>query len=123
LAERLLSQLIDDLDGTEIPEGSGEKIEFAIRGVQYRIDLADRNVAKLDKALRPFIASATKVSGRQSNVKQSGRARSTRKSGRSASQLDNAAIRAWASENGYDVSARGRIPANVVTAYQESHEG
>jgi Lsr2 len=119
MAQRLLSQLIDDLDGTEIPEGSGEQIEFAIRGVKYRIDLADRNVAKLDKALRPFIASATEVSGR-TKAKQTARARSVTNGRRRANQPDTATIRAWAGENGYEVSTRGRIPASVVTAYHQS---
>jgi hypothetical protein len=120
MAERLVSQLIDDIDGTEIPQGSGEQIEFALRGVKYRIDLTDRNVAKLDKALKPFIASATKVPSRQGRTKQAGSGRGAANRRRRTKQLDNSAIRTWAGENGFEVSARGRIPANIVTAYQDS---
>ncbi|WP_439111984.1 Lsr2 family DNA-binding protein [Gordonia alkanivorans] len=32
-------------------------------------------------------------------------------------QTDTKAIREWARENGYDVSDRGRIPADVMDAY------
>jgi Lsr2 len=44
MAERAVRQLIDDLDGTEIADGTGEQIEFAVREVTYRIDLSKGNV-------------------------------------------------------------------------------
>ncbi|WP_455710519.1 Lsr2 family DNA-binding protein [Rhodococcus globerulus] len=40
-------------------------------------------------------------------------------SGRSAEQLR--AIRDWAGKNGFDVSARGRIKADVVEAFDAAH--
>jgi hypothetical protein len=116
MAERLVRQLMDDLDGTEIPEGKGEQIEFAVRGVVYRIDLGNGNVTKFDKALAPFIESATKVSGRR------GRPRGTRRAGSAGrSKADLSAIRAWAAKHGHKVSARGRIPGDVLQAYQAAH--
>lgn len=33
----------------------------------------------------------------------------------------NASIRDWAAENGYEVSARGRIPNDIVEAYNSAH--
>jgi hypothetical protein len=36
---------------------------------------------------------------------------------------DNAAIREWAAHAGYDVSARGKIPDDVVAAYNQAHGG
>ncbi|MET9498439.1 histone-like nucleoid-structuring protein Lsr2 [Streptomyces sp. NPDC006552] len=35
---------------------------------------------------------------------------------------DSAAVRAWAREHGYDVPERGRIPAAVLTAWEEAHD-
>ena len=32
-----------------------------------------------------------------------------------------AAVREWANQNGHSVSARGRVPADVVAAYSEAH--
>jgi hypothetical protein len=49
-----------------------------------------------------------------------GRASSSRAS---RSRPDSGAVRAWAKENGYDVSDRGRIPSQVVNAYQEANRG
>lgn len=31
---------------------------------------------------------------------------------------DNATVRAWAAENGYEVSTRGKVPAAVLEAYR-----
>jgi hypothetical protein len=124
--------MIDDLDGTEITEGEGEQIEFAFRGVSYRIDLADTNVAKLEAALAPFIDSAAKVSGtpRRSRGRKAGRSAQNRSNGKATESRSSkrtpargrkeqpAAIRAWASRHGHTVSSRGRIPAEIIAAYE-----
>ena len=55
MAERVIRQIIDDIDKSEIAEGEGERIEFTFRGVAYQLDLSNANVAKLEKALAPFI--------------------------------------------------------------------
>jgi hypothetical protein len=116
MAERMVRQLFDDLDGTEISDGTGEQIKFAVRGVTYRIDLSKGNAAKFDKALAPYIESATKVAGRVR------RARPARRRGPArSSKQDVSAIRAWAKKNGHTVSARGRITGDVMKAYEAAH--
>jgi hypothetical protein len=120
VAERTVRQLIDDIDKTVIPEGKGERIEFSLRGATYRIDLNDTNVAKLEKALAPYVESATKVgrsNGRKGGAKKVSRTMS------SARPEEIAQIRRWASTHGHKVSTRGRIPAAVVEAYQTAHSG
>jgi len=114
MAERIVRQLIDDLDGTEIPNGGGERIEFAFRGVSYQIDLTAANAAKLDKALKPYIDAAIRLRrtrGRRSSIGSNG----------SASKEQLSAIREWARKNGYEVSDRGRIKAEVVEAFEAAH--
>ncbi|WP_375486574.1 Lsr2 family protein [uncultured Mycobacterium sp.] len=119
MAERIIRQLIDDLDGTEIAEGQGERVEFAFRGATYQIDLTDTNVAKLEKALAPYIKSATKVGG---NSKPRSRAPKGGRSSRGKVTREKlATVRSWAKKNGYQVSARGRIPADVIEAYHAVH--
>ena len=66
MAERIVRQLIDDLDGTKITEGGGERVEFSVRGVAYQIDLSTANAAKLDKALKPYVDAALKIRGSRS---------------------------------------------------------
>lgn len=115
MAEVVIRQLVDDIDGSEIQEGGGERVNFALRGVEYQIDLSNSNVVKLEKAFKPYIAAAEKVGGprqaRRSKVKANGRTPSE--------QL--AAIRDWARKNGYEVSDRGRIKGEILEAFQAAH--
>ncbi|MFB1298613.1 Lsr2 family protein [Mycobacterium sp. pW049] len=115
MAEVVVRHLIDDIDGSEIPDGGGERIEFALRGVSYQIDLSTANVTKLDKAFKPYIAAAAKVG-------VGGKGRRTKVNGRGKSSPEKlAAIRDWARTNGYDVADRGRIRAEVVDAFEAAH--
>jgi Lsr2 len=61
MAERMVRQLFDDLDGTEIGDGRGERVVFTLRGSTYQLDLSPSNVAKFDRALKPFIEAAQKI--------------------------------------------------------------
>ncbi len=115
MAERIVRQLIDDLDGSEIPDGAGERVVFSLRGTEYQIDLSKANVAKLEKAFKPYVEAGSKIRGRGARGTKS--VRSTGPSGRE--QL--AAIRDWARSNGYEVSDRGRIKAEVVDAFEAAH--
>jgi hypothetical protein len=104
MAQRVQVLLIDDLDGSE----GAETISFSLDGVSYEIDLSEKNAAKLRNDFATWVGNARKV-GRGSS--------STRSSRRSRSGNDTAAIRAWAKENGYEVSERGRISREVMDAY------
>jgi hypothetical protein len=123
MAERIIRQLIDDLDQSEIADGEGGAVEFAFRGTVYAIDLSDANASTLEQALAPFIAAATRVSGppvQSERPAASTPRRSARRPKSAAPKNSTGAIRAWASENGHEVSARGRIPASVVEAYEQA---
>lgn len=118
MAERVIHQLIDDLDGSEIADGKGGSVEFAVRGVAYRIDLTTANAAKFDKAVKPYVDAATRVGGRRSPAK-TGEAAKAGKATKSSAHL--AAIRTWARDQGYEVADRGRISAEIVAAYEAAH--
>ena len=130
VAERIIRQLFDDLDQTEIPDGKGGSVEFALRGTTYTIDLTDANIAKLDKAFAPFVKAA--VTAKESSAPRAKSDRSkpapvgtNRRGKRRANHVgasSTATVRAWAAENGHDVSARGRIPAAVSEAYDAAHK-
>ncbi|WP_099024095.1 histone-like nucleoid-structuring protein Lsr2 [Mycolicibacterium palauense] len=116
MAERIVRQLIDDLDGTEIPDGGGERVDFSLRGVDYQIDLSEANIAKLEKSLKPYIDAAAKLrssNGRRSN----GNGHHNGK----ASKEQLAAIREWARKQGYEVSDRGRVKTSVLRAFEDAH--
>jgi hypothetical protein len=88
-----------------------------VRGVTYRIDLSKGNVTKFEKALAPLIESATKV-GRP-RVRSHAGVRG-RRGARSLIQ-ELPAIRTWAAKHGHKVSARGRLPGEVMKAYEAAH--
>jgi hypothetical protein len=115
VAERIVRQLIDDIDGSEIPDGGGERVEFSVRGVGYQIDLSATNVAKFDKALKPYVAAATRVRSTRGS-----RGKAT--SGTSSAPKEQlSTIREWARKNGHEVSDRGRIKAEIVQAFGAAH--
>lgn len=114
MARKTLVQMIDDVDGSVIKDGQGESIEFGIGGNQYRIDLNLKHANELHEQLAFWIEHAEKISGRR-----------TRKGGGAAApvrgKVDLQDIRAWARENGHEVSARGRISQDVQAAYEAAH--
>jgi hypothetical protein len=105
----------DDLDGTP----DAETIRFSYNGTSYTIDLGKRNRTAFEKALKPYIEVAQKSPGRRGAASSTGRR--TRGGRRRGSSVDLSAVRAWARENGLDVSERGRIAQSVVDAYNESN--
>jgi len=109
MAKRVIETLIDDLDGSE----ATATVAFAYKGTNYEIDLNDANAEKLDDALKPWIDLARKA-------KTSGSS-NARTSSKSTGRSDRATIRKWANDNGYNVGDRGRIPANVIEAYDAAH--
>jgi hypothetical protein len=111
MARQVVTLLTDDIDGGD----ANTTIEFGLDGVNYTIDLSERNSNKLRKALDPYLAVASRA-GRSSGPSRRGSHRTASTSGR-VDREQNQAIREWAGKNGYDVSERGRIPAAVVDAY------
>lgn len=108
MAQRLKVELVDDIDGND----ADETVTFSLDGVSYEIDLSTKNAAKMRDTLAPYVGSARKVAGRR---------RRGSGSGRRAGGTDTAAIREWARSSGYDVSERGRIPAEIRQAYDAAH--
>ncbi|MFF0481073.1 Lsr2 family protein [Streptomyces sp. NPDC004435] len=105
MAQKVEILLVDDLDGTE----ASQTVNFALDGKTYEIDLSDENAAKLREELAPYLGAGRKMSGGRTPVRRTGTAKPVRDSG---------AVRAWGRENGYEVSDRGRVPAEVWAAYE-----
>lgn len=107
MAQRTI--LVDDLDGGD----AAETVSFALDGVAYEIDLNEENATQLRDDLANWVAHARGQGG--------GRRRPGRKSAAKALMADNATIRAWARDNGYGISDRGRIPAEIIDAYNAAN--
>lgn len=115
MAQKVTVSLVDDIDG-----GTAEEtVEFGLDGSTYHIDLSKPNAGKLRESLSDYVSNARKASARR---KASLPVRRSSGSGRaSVDREQNAAIREWARKNGYNVSDRGRIPAEVLDAYHKGN--
>lgn len=110
MARKVEVTLIDDIDGT-----SAERtVEFSIDGTSYEIDLSEANITKLKDAMAEFVENARRTGARKSAARRTGR---TPASG-VGSPKD---VRAWAAKQGHEISARGRIPAEIQNAYDAAH--
>ena len=110
MAQKVEVHLEDDLDGGP----ADTTLAFALDGKNYEIDLSAANAEKLREALRLFVAAARKA------PTGTGRGRK-RGAGTTNSAGETAAIRAWAKDNGHEVSDRGRIHQYVKDAYYAAH--
>jgi hypothetical protein len=115
VAQKVLVALVDDVDGSE----ADESVKFALDGVAYEIDLSAKNAQKLRGVLEPYVEVARRTGGRASR----GRGRPARSAAAGGSsggrKAETAEIRAWAKAQGYDVSDRGRIPADIIDAFHK----
>ncbi|OIH99752.1 MULTISPECIES: Lsr2 family protein [unclassified Curtobacterium] len=112
MAQKVTTQLVDDLSDEVIEQGKGRTVQFAFDGSFYEIDLTDDNAEKLREVFSDYVAAARKVSGARAGR---GATSSAAKDRNSADEL--ARIREWAAANGYEVAARGRIRQQVRDAY------
>ncbi|RIX30547.1 histone-like nucleoid-structuring protein Lsr2 [Amnibacterium setariae] len=114
MAQKYIVQLVDDLTQQPIEDGAGESVRFSLDGVSYTIDLTTDHAEEFRAALSPYVNAARKAD-------VAVRAKSSSSSAPRAPKGDLKAIREWANANGHTVSSRGRIPADVQTAYNAAH--
>jgi peptidoglycan hydrolase-like protein with peptidoglycan-binding domain len=112
--------LVDDLDGSE----AAGSVSFALDGASYEIDLSDANADKLRDALAGYVANARRVDGGRrgpGRPKAAKTAKVARGARTAPDREQTAAIREWARANGFEVSERGRLSANVLAAFEAAH--
>jgi len=99
--------LVDDLDGS-----TGDRtVTFTWDGTSYEIELSKKNAAAFEKSMKPYVDAARRIRG--SRARRPAAARSGKR--------DLTVIREWATQNGFDVSARGRIAGAVIEAYEAAN--
>jgi nucleoid-associated protein Lsr2 len=110
---------VDDLTGEEIPDEDGGPIQFSLGEEFFEMDLGSKSLAKLTKALQPFMDKAMSVEPPEPEPVRSPRSATTKRTkfpGEGKDYLD--AVRRWARGNGYEVADRGRIAGSVKEAYE-----
>ena len=112
MAKKVQVLLVDDIDKSSPAD---ETVSFSLDGVSYEIDLTSDNAARLRDDLAVWIGHAERTGGRRSSGRVPG------KGSGSARKSDLGAVREWARQNGHKVSDRGRISAEVQSAYDKAH--
>jgi nucleoid-associated protein Lsr2 len=111
MVKSLVEVLVDDLDGTE----AVESVMLGWNGQWRRIELSEKNLAALSKAVDRFWEAGRPVAER------GGASRRTRSPRAGTNGRDPKAIRAWAEANGIAVPKRGRIPGAVEKRYNQAN--
>ena len=106
--QRIEVALEDDLTGGP----ADETVQFGFDGTAYELDLNARHAADLRHRLAPFVEHARRVRRRVGRVP----ART------GASRERSRQIRAWAEQQGLEVSDRGRLPADVIQQYENARD-
>ncbi|UJW28819.1 Lsr2 family protein [Saccharothrix sp. AJ9571] len=103
----MAKRLVLDSDISGKPDAT--TVLFGLEGDWYEIDLTDEERQKLERALKKYL-----VKGRKAT------AETTRLVGETTPD-ERHEIRAWAEKEGYEIAPRGRIPQDVLAAYDEAH--
>ena len=140
MAKVVTTSYVDDFDEQKLAENEIDDIEFSYRGKDYTLQLRPSNAAQMDQDMAKYIEAAVRaqqrsangsvseaptstVKSRASRVKPT-RGRAGRKSARNKAldagaltPAERKAVREWANANGHNVSTRGRLPADVIEAF------
>jgi hypothetical protein len=104
MAHRINVRLTDDIDGSP----ADTTVSFTIDGISREIDLSASHAQEFRGAMQRFIAAARRTAGPS---RQAGRA--------TDSGASPAAIRHWAITKGIKVSARGRLPDELIATFRQ----
>lgn len=119
MAQKTVVTMVDDLTGEEAEHLN--LVEFALDGVTYELDLSDDNAAKLRDALAPYTGAARRTGGRRRTGRRARRGAKSSSGTTGYNRETLKSIREWAKQSGHNVSDRGRLPAEVVQAWETAH--
>lgn len=121
--------LLDDFDGSPLPDDT-QPVRVSIGSRAYNLYLSEENWAKFEAAVAPFIEGAESATESQRTQTLRTAATSTRTSKAEKDRLKK--VREWARTTGFKyrgadgqmrtLGERGRIPDEVIKAWEEAGE-
>ncbi|MFE2961095.1 histone-like nucleoid-structuring protein Lsr2 [Nocardia tengchongensis] len=114
MAKKVTVTLVDDCDGESQAE---ETFEFEAFGKRYEIDLSPENARLYREDFEYWVGNAREIPAK-GNRTPAVRGSATEKRRRDREENDN--IRNWARRMGHKVSARGKIPTEIVEGYKRA---
>lgn len=106
--------------GTPVSEGV-VTVEFGYDGTTYDVELCPVHVEEYRTWMQKYLGNAAPKPTLLGKRPSAGHRLSPSVSSGVTGAADTAAVRAWAREQGYQVNERGRISADIVSAYQALH--
>lgn len=108
MAKQTTTRLVDDIDGQSEADTT---VVYEWQGQRYEIDLTQQNADEFRDALAPYLSASRKVGRAGSSARRSNESKA-------GGDIDPKAVRAWAKEQGLEVSPRGRINAKLLERYK-----
>jgi nucleoid-associated protein Lsr2 len=113
MARNVKVTVVDDITG----EPDASEVTFSLLGTHYSIDLAEPKLKALEDFLAEYVEHGTRIVANRKPVPSRGSARPK------VDREQNNAIRDWARKTGHQVSDRGRLSTEVLSAFQAAHAG
>lgn len=117
MVKKIVEELTDDLDGGP----ADRRTTFSLDNMHWEIDLSAANRDALEEALSEYMRAGRRL--KKSRGGQGDPPASTPPDALAtrAAKGRRSKIREWARKNGHVVGDRGRIPADVESAYYLAH--
>lgn len=109
MAKKTVIKIVDDIDGVELDEY--ETVRWSLDGKNYEFDTSPEHAEEFRNHVATYVA-ASRSAGRSAARRGAGTARAT---------TNTRVVRQWANDNGFTVSDRGRIPADVLAAFEAAN--
>lgn len=118
MGQKIEVVLTCDLHEDEV--AASETVTFGLDGYTYAFELCPEHLEEFHGTMQGYVAAARRAD--QPRRSRSGGSAGSGSSARRSDPGDLAAIRDWARANGWKVSDRGRIAAEVREAYEAAHQ-
>lgn len=107
---------LDDLDDSQEAE---ETLLYMVDSKYWEIDLSADNAREFREAFAKYVQASRPVPAKEAARRLAADGGSPG-SGPSYGEYDPAVVRAWAHQNGVEVSDKGRVPEHVVTMWRRA---
>lgn len=126
MARQTRIEFSDDIDGKVIDVDELQVVSWSWLGVDYEFDTTAANLERIEKTGRVPVSTLLEKSRKTGGRRRTGAAAkaATDKPAKPTARVGSeqaGAIWSWARQNGYVVSDRGRIPADVAAAFDDAH--
>jgi hypothetical protein len=118
MGQRIEVVLTCDLHEGEVP--AEETVTFAVDGTTYAFELCAEHLSEFRDTVGRYVGAARRADQPRRGRRRAADASASTRRG-SSGATDLAEVRSWARSQGYKVSDRGRISAEVQEAFEAAN--